>query len=330
MANPQCEHGYTRLANELLEALCRARLSGREMRVVLAIVRLTYGFNVKMGPVSLGRISSLTGISRRHVCGLLRTLEKKGIVSRQRQKGRIIVGLQKDYQRWVFPNSGVPRFGNSQIREPRKRERSVPESGNKVFPNPGTSVTGNARPPRDSQDPKDIYKDTSKDIIYGEDDQREIVQAWERAFGTPFPTPREKADIRAADYMLWLRGSSRLPDLRNPVAYLRKLAGRTQTFEDFPPYAERVAKAKEAEEAARRRAEREAEMALERLKWSELLEAETEARWLAMGPEERRELMEIAKLVWPGKPIGFIERQAKRLLRQQIKREMEEQCRLMQ
>ncbi|WP_084288457.1 replication protein [Desulfovermiculus halophilus] len=57
MASPQCENGYTRLANELLEALARTRLAGQEYQAVLAIVRKTYGFGKKSDKISYGQLS---------------------------------------------------------------------------------------------------------------------------------------------------------------------------------------------------------------------------------------------------------------------------------
>lgn len=39
----ELEKGYLRLANQIQDALCIVELSGREFRVLNAIVRLTYG-----------------------------------------------------------------------------------------------------------------------------------------------------------------------------------------------------------------------------------------------------------------------------------------------
>ena len=44
-ASPQLEDGYTRIANELIEALMRTNLSAYQSRVLWAIWRKTYGFN---------------------------------------------------------------------------------------------------------------------------------------------------------------------------------------------------------------------------------------------------------------------------------------------
>ena len=47
MASPQIEDGYTKIANELLEAISKVNLSSYEFRVIMAIIRKTYGFNKK-------------------------------------------------------------------------------------------------------------------------------------------------------------------------------------------------------------------------------------------------------------------------------------------
>ena len=41
------DNGYLRLANQIQDALCFVELSGREFRVLNAIVRLTYGWSKK-------------------------------------------------------------------------------------------------------------------------------------------------------------------------------------------------------------------------------------------------------------------------------------------
>ncbi len=41
------ENGYLRLANQIRDALCIVELSGREFRVLNAIIRLTYGWSKK-------------------------------------------------------------------------------------------------------------------------------------------------------------------------------------------------------------------------------------------------------------------------------------------
>jgi hypothetical protein len=44
LASPQTEHGFTRLADELLDVLIRYPLTKRQYKLVLAVIRKTYGF----------------------------------------------------------------------------------------------------------------------------------------------------------------------------------------------------------------------------------------------------------------------------------------------
>ena len=48
IASPQVEDGHTRIANELLEAMCRAGFSARQWAVVMAVVRKTYGYGKRL------------------------------------------------------------------------------------------------------------------------------------------------------------------------------------------------------------------------------------------------------------------------------------------
>ena len=52
-----CDNGYTRIANELLDALLAADLTKHQYKVALAIVRKTYGFNKPFDRITNSQIS---------------------------------------------------------------------------------------------------------------------------------------------------------------------------------------------------------------------------------------------------------------------------------
>ncbi|HBN0434451.1 TPA: replication protein, partial [Escherichia coli] len=56
------DDGYTRIANELLEAVMLAGLTQHQLLVFLAVMRKTYGFNKRLDWVSNEQLSELTGI----------------------------------------------------------------------------------------------------------------------------------------------------------------------------------------------------------------------------------------------------------------------------
>jgi phage replication O-like protein O len=102
MASPQVENGYTRIANELLEALAKFRLSGNEYQVVLAIIRKTYGFGKKSDTISMGQISEVTGLKRQNVNRALKSLSSKLItgVIKTDYMGINNISINKDYSQW--------------------------------------------------------------------------------------------------------------------------------------------------------------------------------------------------------------------------------------
>jgi len=96
VCSPQLENGYTRIANELLDALCRINLSPYESRCLLAIVRLTYGFQRKSAKLSFGQIAAQTDITRQNVNRTLKRLSGRKII--KRDNGRI--EINKNYGSW--------------------------------------------------------------------------------------------------------------------------------------------------------------------------------------------------------------------------------------
>ncbi len=134
--NPQLEDGFTRIANELLEAMVAYPLNGAEYKVVLALIRRTYGFNKKADAISYSQLASLTGLHRITVCKTLATLEKAGVVVRLGGGGRrtIIWGVNKHYREWVAPtvsqtaNSDEPTVSDDTNRSVSDDTNSLTES----------------------------------------------------------------------------------------------------------------------------------------------------------------------------------------------------------
>jgi len=111
MADPQVENGHIKIANEIIEALCKIKLRSSDRRVFDAIMRKTYGFNKKADRLSIGQIMSSTGLSRRAVIYSMKNLQAKNMIVVQRNKKMNakmkveneinMVGIQKDHDKWV-------------------------------------------------------------------------------------------------------------------------------------------------------------------------------------------------------------------------------------
>jgi len=74
--------GYTKFPNVLLEAIIRARLSGCELSVVLALTRYSLGFHRSSAAASLGFLSKAANRSRRQVWRALLSLEERGLIKK--------------------------------------------------------------------------------------------------------------------------------------------------------------------------------------------------------------------------------------------------------
>ncbi|EKZ5308897.1 replication protein [Klebsiella pneumoniae] len=127
------DDGFTRIANELLEAVMHAGLSQHQLLVFMAVMRKTYGFNKKYDWVSNEQISVLTGILPHKCSAAKSTLVKRGILT---QTGRVI-GINKAVSEW----SSLPVKGTEKkhylkkVTLPESGKKSLPESGKAYYPN---------------------------------------------------------------------------------------------------------------------------------------------------------------------------------------------------
>lgn len=91
-----CEDGYTRIANELFEAVLSAELTARQLKIVMAVIRKTYGFNKKSDRITNTQIADITGIHHTHVCKAKNELlERKILITNGRE-----IGVNKVVSEW--------------------------------------------------------------------------------------------------------------------------------------------------------------------------------------------------------------------------------------
>lgn len=118
--SPQCENGFTRIANELCEALARLQLSGNQWRVLWVILRETFGWQRKLAQISVTKFQQRTGLDRRHVARALTVLTARKIVAKNGNSFITTYGINKDYSQWkslpkLATNPTVAKNGNSTI-----------------------------------------------------------------------------------------------------------------------------------------------------------------------------------------------------------------------
>lgn len=77
-----CEDGFTKIANLLLEALALAKLNGVQKGICLYLFRRTYGWNRTKDAIALGEFAEACGSSREYISRQIAELIKKNIICR--------------------------------------------------------------------------------------------------------------------------------------------------------------------------------------------------------------------------------------------------------
>ena len=103
MASPQIENGYTKISNELMDALNRIRISGEAHQVLGAIIRKTYGFNKKQDQIATSQFMELTGLPNFAIHKARKKLLKMNMITITKKGDSQILNyvIQKDYHKWI-------------------------------------------------------------------------------------------------------------------------------------------------------------------------------------------------------------------------------------
>ena len=131
MASPQCENGYTKIANEILEQLSRIKLNGYEFRILMLLFRYTYGWSGRKDAYMSGKFFSQgTGIDRRHIQQVLKILrEKKIITCTENCAGRTAkYRFNKNYEEWRPAHNNVQRTEKGAAPAPNTAPEPAPNS----------------------------------------------------------------------------------------------------------------------------------------------------------------------------------------------------------
>lgn len=81
--NPQLEDGYTKISNDLLEGILKSDNTFLETKVVLAIIRQTYGWGKKSAAISISQFEKITGSDRRNIQKAVLSLAEREAITRQ-------------------------------------------------------------------------------------------------------------------------------------------------------------------------------------------------------------------------------------------------------
>ena len=154
MANPQPDK-FTRISNELFDALIRTKIPSEARQVLDFIIRKTYGYNKKEDQISTSQIMEATALNRKAIERARKTLRAMNLITTHINKGSrkasttpknrgsqiLFYSFNKDYETWQLP----PKTSQT---TPKTRPQLPPKT----------------RPPYIT---KDNTKDNTKDIKQG-------------------------------------------------------------------------------------------------------------------------------------------------------------------
>lgn len=108
------DDGFTRIANELLEAVMSADLTARQLKVILAVIRKTYGFGKKLDRITNTQIAAITGIHHTHVCTAKNEMIAMNIIVSHGNQ----IGINKVISDWDF---GISQHSETLAKSANKR-----------------------------------------------------------------------------------------------------------------------------------------------------------------------------------------------------------------
>lgn len=198
---PQLEHGYTRVANELLEAITMAPFGRNEYKVLMVLIRKTYGFNKTSDQLALSQIQHRAGISKTQTSVALAELVKKNVLFVGAGRYAREFSINKAYSKW----DASLRVDLS-VLSSENRNDEVPESGTHGSGNRNSDVpeSGTTKDTSKRQDQKTTSKDTlSRSLrerfenFWAAYPKRKSKKTAEKAFAKLNPDEQLFADLMA-------------------------------------------------------------------------------------------------------------------------------------
>lgn len=200
-----CDDGYTRIANELLEAALCTELTVRQLKIVLAVIRKTYGFNKKTDRITNTQIEKMTGIHHTHICKAKNELLDRHIL--------VMVGRE------MGVNKVVSEWKNAVS----QNSKTLANSANKTLANSANDRVPSQLNTKDTlKDKKD--KELLKEKTISAEPSREV---------SPPAADNQKTDNSKSVITLILKTGEEWPVTKDFFEQMRELYPNSDTLQEF-------------------------------------------------------------------------------------------------
>jgi len=97
---PRPAGGYTRISNAILRAIYRAPFNATEIRVILAVIRMTCGWNRETKIISYGYLAKEANLDKRNVRRAVGLLVRAKVVVKSKIGRNNMLGINQDHATW--------------------------------------------------------------------------------------------------------------------------------------------------------------------------------------------------------------------------------------
>ncbi|WP_163832230.1 replication protein [Spartinivicinus ruber] len=135
-------NGYVRLNNQLLEAICQLDISGRQFRILMAVIRKTIGYNIEVDWISASQLADLMAYdgATTHLHADLRILKERKIVITRGRK----IGINKSLANWCF--SKIETNQKPSLNKPKSVTHKETKNGQVSDRNPSVNKPNSVTP----------------------------------------------------------------------------------------------------------------------------------------------------------------------------------------
>ena len=199
----ELENGYLRLANQIQDALCIVELSGREFRVLNAIVRLTYGWSKKSDRIANSLIADKTTLKVKHVSEAVLSLAYRNIIILRRIGQTRYIGINTNLDKWAYAKPNCTKCPAAfPAAEVVTWVITIPEFRDSNFTHSTIPENGDNHPQK--QGKGSLETGNTKDILPKTNINKDLTQP------KPFPAGRDFRDYVAGVLEGKLSGASAL------------------------------------------------------------------------------------------------------------------------
>lgn len=146
MANPQTENGYTRIANELMEALTRTRIAGEARQVFDCILRKTYGYHKTEDAISLSQFCLATNLKKPNVVRSISKLIAVNLIIKKDNDKENLYSINKNFDTWKPLSKKITLSKRLKTVIKKDNETVIKKDTYKIY-----------KDTKDNKDTKDIY-----------------------------------------------------------------------------------------------------------------------------------------------------------------------------